>query len=104
MNVNWRRRDLLRSAPFAVPAFKARLAQAAASAETIAGMNVILFLTDQERAIQHFPPGWEERNLPGMTRLRQHGLSFDRAVLVCLRSMAVSRLSMSARVRSRRPS
>ena len=42
-------------------------------------MNVILFLTDQERAIQHFPAGWEERNLPGMTRLRRHGLSFDRA-------------------------
>jgi choline-sulfatase len=79
MNVNLRRRDLLRSAPFAVPALKARLAQAAAPAESVAGMNVILFLTDQERAVQHFPPGWEERNLPGMTRLRQHGLSFDRA-------------------------
>jgi arylsulfatase A-like enzyme len=42
-------------------------------------MNVILFLTDQERAIQHFPEGWEERNLPGMTRLRRRGLSFERA-------------------------
>jgi arylsulfatase A-like enzyme len=79
MNVNLPRRDFLRSAPFAVPALKARLAQAAPPADSIAGMNVILFLTDQERAIQHFPPGWEGRNLPGMTRLRRHGLSFDRA-------------------------
>lgn len=42
-------------------------------------MNAILFLTDQERAIQHFPPGWSARNLPGMTRLRRHGLSFENA-------------------------
>ena len=78
--MNFRRRDLLRSAPFAVPALKARLAQASAPAEeSIAGMNVILFLTDQERAIQHFPLAGRSENLPGMTRLRQHGLSFNRA-------------------------
>ena len=79
--MNVRRRDLLRSAPFALPALKARLAQASAPEDSVAvkGMNVILFLTDQERAVQHFPEGWEERNLPGMTRLRRHGLSFDRA-------------------------
>src|SRR5262249_1861780 len=41
--------------------------------------NVILFMTDQERAIQHFPGSWESDHLPGMTRLRQHGLSFARA-------------------------
>jgi arylsulfatase A-like enzyme len=76
-----RRRDLLRSAPFALPALKARLAQASAPENSVAAkeMNVILFLTDQERAVQHFPEGWEERNLPGITRLRQHRLSFDRA-------------------------
>ena len=27
----------------------------------MAGKNVILFITDQERAIQHFPPEWAER-------------------------------------------
>jgi arylsulfatase A-like enzyme len=42
-------------------------------------MNVILFLTDQERAIQHFPAGWAEKNLPGMARLQQNGLTFHRA-------------------------
>jgi arylsulfatase A-like enzyme len=43
------------------------------------GMNVMLFLTDQQRAIQHFPPGWAEQNLKGMERLKRHGLTFDRA-------------------------
>jgi hypothetical protein len=35
------------------------------------GMNVILFITDQERAIQHFPPDWAKQNLPGQTQLKQ---------------------------------
>jgi choline-sulfatase len=46
---------------------------------SVKGMNVILFITDQERAIQHFPPNWMRRNLPGMRRLRRHGLSFETA-------------------------
>ena len=40
------------------------------------GYNVLLFMTDQQRATQHFPDGWEEEHMPGLTRLRQHGLSF----------------------------
>jgi choline-sulfatase len=46
---------------------------------SVRGMNVILFITDQERAIQHFPPNWMRQNLPGMRRLRNHGLSFETA-------------------------
>jgi choline-sulfatase len=42
-------------------------------------MNAILFLTDQERAVQHFPPGWSARNLPGLTRLKRHGVTFENA-------------------------
>ncbi|MBL8129176.1 MAG: sulfatase-like hydrolase/transferase, partial [Chloroflexia bacterium] len=42
-------------------------------------MNVLLFITDQQRATMHFPDGWEEQNLPGMTRLKQNGLTFNRA-------------------------
>jgi arylsulfatase A-like enzyme len=42
-------------------------------------MNVLMFITDQERAIQHFPRGWAEENLPGATRLARHGLTFTRA-------------------------
>lgn len=43
------------------------------------GMNVVLFMTDQERATMHFPKGWEEQNLPGTTRLKKNGLTFNRA-------------------------
>ncbi len=46
---------------------------------SVKGMNMILFISDQERAIQHFPPNWLRRNLPGMRRLRRHGLSFENA-------------------------
>jgi choline-sulfatase len=46
---------------------------------TVKGMNIILFISDQERAIQHFPQNWLRRNLPGMRRLRRHGISFERA-------------------------
>lgn len=43
------------------------------------GMNVLVFLTDQERAIQHFPKNWAKKNLPANDRLIRHGLVFPRA-------------------------
>src|ERR1700739_2466725 len=62
-------------------------------AAPIAGMNVLLFLTDQQRAVQHFPPGWTERNMPGLTRLREHGVFFDNAFTnACMCSPALSTL------------
>ncbi len=45
----------------------------------VGGMNIILFITDQERAIQHFPRDWARRHLAGLTRLQQHGLTFENA-------------------------
>ena len=45
----------------------------------MAGMNIVVFMTDQERTIQHFPPDWARRNLPGLTRLQRHGLTFENA-------------------------
>lgn len=44
-----------------------------------AGMNLILFLTDQERALQWFPPGWAAAHLPAYTSLCANGVSFERA-------------------------
>jgi choline-sulfatase len=59
----------------------------------VAGMNVIVFLTDQQRAVQHFPPGWAERNMPGLTRLQQSGLTFENAFTnACMCSPARSTL------------
>jgi choline-sulfatase len=50
------------------------------AAQVAARKNIILILTDQQRSLQWFPPGWEEANLPAMTFLKQHGISFDQAV------------------------
>ena len=75
------------------PASSGRSAAAKGKRRDVAGMNVILFLTDQERAIQHFPPNWLRQNLPGMRRLRRHGLSFERAFTnACMCSPARSTL------------
>jgi arylsulfatase A-like enzyme len=49
------------------------------SRKCVAGMNIIVFITDQERAIQHFPRDWARRHLPGLTRLQKHGLTFENA-------------------------
>ncbi len=51
-------------------------AEAAAAAAGFGGKNVILFMTDQERAIQHFPKGWADKNLPGQKRLARNGMTF----------------------------
>jgi choline-sulfatase len=41
--------------------------------------DMILIITDEQRATQHFPTGWEEKNLPTLTFLKKNGFSFDRA-------------------------
>ncbi|MBV9537186.1 MAG: sulfatase-like hydrolase/transferase [Solirubrobacterales bacterium] len=78
------RRELLRSAAAVPPALllaPGALASAAEPArQNLKGMNVVMFITDQDRAIQHFPPGWAEKNLPGLTYLRRNGLKFNNAV------------------------
>src|SRR5262245_45418742 len=43
------------------------------------GMNVLLFITDQQRKTMHFPKDWEKDNLKGLTRLKQNGLTFEHA-------------------------
>jgi choline-sulfatase len=99
------RGDLLRSAAVAAPglllgahaaAAGARMrpqAHAASAPSNLAGMNVLVFITDQQRAVQHFPPGWTKRNMPGLTRLQQHGLTFENAFTnACMCSPARSTL------------
>jgi choline-sulfatase len=75
------RKQLLESAAAAAPALLlGRYAGAPTDAAAQTGkMNVILFITDQDRAIQHFPRGWASRNLPGATRLARNGLTFRNA-------------------------
>jgi choline-sulfatase len=57
----------------------ARGAGAPTDESPLQGMNVLLFMTDQQRTTQHFPDGWEDENLPGLRRLKQNGVSFEQA-------------------------
>ncbi len=41
--------------------------------------NIIVLMTDQERHHMHWPPGWAEKNLPSLQRLKRNGLYFLRA-------------------------
>jgi choline-sulfatase len=69
------------------------LAKHAPTGRQVAGMNVLVFLTDQQRAVQHFPPGWTQRNMPGLHRLQQHGITFENAFTnACMCSPARSTL------------
>src|SRR5436190_7320137 len=91
------RRKLLKSAAISALSLGLGLRPSAASRGNAAGhnlrTNVVLFVTDQERKIQYFPPGWEEQNLPGLTRLKGNGLSFDNAFTnACMCSPARSTL------------
>ena len=41
--------------------------------------NFILFTTDQQQQLRWFPEGWEAANLPGLSRLKNKGVTFTRA-------------------------
>ena len=41
--------------------------------------NILILITDQERAPQHWPAGWGDTNLPNRKRLAEHGLTFTQA-------------------------
>ena len=87
------RRQLLKYMAVSGPLLKASMAFKASASQPRPPMNVILFLTDQERKIQHFPPDWERQNLPGLTRLKQNGVSFENAFTnACMCSPARSTL------------
>ena len=91
------RRAVIKTLAMSVPALglgaRALAAPQARSSNQLVGKNVVVFLTDQERAIQHFPDNWEQDNLPGLTRLKQNGLTFEHAFTdACMCSPARSTL------------
>ncbi len=77
------RRELMAAATGAVALpflnFPAEAASALLPKSNGLRMNLVIFMTDQERKTQHFPAGWEEQNLHGLTRLKRHGLTFENA-------------------------
>ena len=38
--------------------------------------NILMIIVDQDRATQHYPPGWEQEHLKSMTLLKSRGISF----------------------------
>lgn len=42
-------------------------------------LNILILMTDEQRAVQHWPQWWAERNLKSLERLRRHGLNFTSA-------------------------
>src|SRR5690606_24135258 len=66
------------AAPILAPSVSAQATPEAATGP-LHGMNILLFMTDQQRHIQHFPNGWEEEHLPGLRRLKANGVSFEQA-------------------------
>lgn len=76
------RRVLLKSAaaaPLLALGDREEAQAAAVQSSSLHGMNILLFMTDQQRATQHFPESWEEEHLPGLQRLKQHGVTFAQA-------------------------
>jgi len=63
----------------AISALAARGPEAKAAASGFGGKNVVMFITDQERELMHFPKGWAKKNLPGLTQLKKHGIQFEHA-------------------------
>jgi arylsulfatase A-like enzyme len=96
------RGELLKSAAAATPGLLLAGPAGAAAARTrprrsndrrVAGMNVVIFMTDQQRAIQHFPSGWAKRNMPGLSQLQRNGMTFRNAFTnACMCSPARSTL------------
>ncbi len=41
--------------------------------------NILIILTDEQRATMHFPKGWSRENLPALSLLQDHGLEFAQA-------------------------
>src|SRR5262249_14851569 len=42
-------------------------------------LNILILMTDEQRAVQHWPESWANDNLKSLDRLRQHGLNFTSA-------------------------
>ncbi len=42
-------------------------------------LNILILMTDEQRAVQHWPESWAHDNLKSLDRLRKHGLNFTSA-------------------------
>ncbi len=59
--------------------------------------NIIVLMTDQERHVMHWPPGWADQHLPSLRRIHRHGLSFERAYTAACQCSPSRAVMMSSR-------
>jgi hypothetical protein len=89
---------VLKGAAIATPGILLGGRVGAAAARThpqapVRGMNVLVFLTDQQRAVQHFPAGWGRPQPARPDTIAADGLTFDSAFTnACMCSPARSTL------------
>jgi choline-sulfatase len=59
--------------------------------------NIIVLMTDQERHHMHWPSAWAQKHLPGLQRLKRHGLYFNRAYTAACQCSPSRALMMTGR-------
>jgi hypothetical protein len=50
-------------------------------------LNILILMTDEQRAVQHWPQSWADRNLKSLNRLRKHA-EFHFRICQCLPMLA----------------
>jgi len=80
-----------------MPRLSITRAFASATADVPKAPNIVVLMTDQERHHMHWPSGWAEKNLPGLQRLKRHGLYFNRAYTAVTQCSPSRALMMTGR-------
>jgi choline-sulfatase len=80
-----------------IPRATTARAFAAQGASIPGAPNIVVLMTDQERHHMHWPSGWAEKNLPGLQRLKRHGLYFNRAYTAACQCSPSRALMMTGR-------
>jgi hypothetical protein len=80
-----------------MPLVSTARASASETADVPKAPNIVVLMTDQERHHMHWPAGWAEKNLPGLQRLKHHGLYFNRAYTAVTQCSPSRALMMTGR-------
>jgi choline-sulfatase len=80
-----------------MPRLSVTRAFASTTADVLKAPNIIVLMTDQERHHMHWPSEWAEKNLPGLQRLKRHGLYFNRAYTAATQCSPSRALMMTGR-------
>jgi choline-sulfatase len=79
------------------PADNATPTRSSESSKLPKAPNIVVLMTDQERHHMHWPPGWADKNLPSLQRLKRNGLYFKRAYTAATQCSPSRALMLSGR-------